>query len=182
MIFIVVELLLATLLYWLNLIRKNEASWIIKITQGLTIGSNLYLAGFLIYRWIRMGYFPLSNLYESLVFLTWCLTAVQIIAEVKTSSRIIGAILTPIEFLVITFATFLPKAMQAPEKLVPALQSNWLMFHVSMMIISYATLILGSLLSVLLVVLILRTDKQEVINSNILGDKKYKKKNKKIKN
>ena len=33
--------------------------------------------------------------------------------------------------------------------LVPSLQSNWLMMHVSMMMISYATLILGSLLSIL---------------------------------
>ena len=39
--------------------------------------------------------------------------------------------------------------MQKALPLVPSLQSNWLMMHVSMMMISYATLILGSLLSIL---------------------------------
>jgi len=39
--------------------------------------------------------------------------------------------------------------MQKALPLVPSLQSNWLMMHVSMMMISYATLIVGSLLSIL---------------------------------
>ena len=38
--------------------------------------------------------------------------------------------------------------MQASSPLVPALQSNWLMMHVTVMILSYAALILGSLLSI----------------------------------
>ena len=43
--------------------------------------------------------------------------------------------------------------MQTAAPLVPALQSNWLMMHVSMMMLSYATLILGSLLSILFLVI-----------------------------
>jgi ABC-type transport system involved in cytochrome c biogenesis permease subunit len=38
--------------------------------------------------------------------------------------------------------------MQKALPLVPSLQSNWLM-HIGMMMVSYATLILGSLLSIL---------------------------------
>jgi cytochrome c-type biogenesis protein CcsB len=38
--------------------------------------------------------------------------------------------------------------MQESSPLVPALQSNWLMMHVTVMILSYAALILGSLLSI----------------------------------
>ncbi|MGB1192389.1 MAG: cytochrome c biogenesis protein CcsA, partial [Pseudomonadales bacterium] len=37
--------------------------------------------------------------------------------------------------------------------LVPALQSNWLMMHVSMMMLSYATLIIGSLLCILFLII-----------------------------
>ena len=52
------------------------------------------------------------------------------------------------------FARFsLPKEMQLAAPLVPALQSNWFMMHVTVMIISYATLIIGSLLSILLLIL-----------------------------
>jgi cytochrome c-type biogenesis protein CcsB len=43
--------------------------------------------------------------------------------------------------------------MQQASPLVPALQSNWLMMHVTVMIISYATLIIGSLLSILFLIL-----------------------------
>jgi cytochrome c-type biogenesis protein CcsB len=39
--------------------------------------------------------------------------------------------------------------MQKALPLVPSLQSNWLMMHVSMMMVSYATLLVGSLLSIL---------------------------------
>jgi len=43
--------------------------------------------------------------------------------------------------------------MQKASPLVPALQSNWLMMHVSMMLLSYATLIMGSLLCILFLVI-----------------------------
>jgi len=116
--------------------------------------SNILLFAFLGYRWFKEGYFPLSNLYESLLFLTWCLTSVQLISEVKTSSKIIGSIITPLNLLLIAFSTsVLPVEMQKAAPLVPALQSNWLMLHVSMMMVSYATLILGSLLSILFLIL-----------------------------
>jgi ABC-type transport system involved in cytochrome c biogenesis permease subunit len=38
--------------------------------------------------------------------------------------------------------------MQAPSPLVPALKSNWLMMHVTVMMLSYASLIVGSLLGI----------------------------------
>ena len=105
-------------------------------------------------RWIEGGYFPLSNLYESLLFLTWCLTTVQLISEFKTSSKIIGSVITPLNLLLITFSSsVLPLEMQKTMPLVPALQSNWLMLHVSMMMVSYSILILGSLLSTLVLIL-----------------------------
>ena len=72
----------------------------------------------------------------------------------KTSSRLIGAILIPITLLINGFANLtLSPEMQKSSPLVPALQSNWLMLHVSMMLLSYGTLIMGSLLSILFLVI-----------------------------
>jgi cytochrome c-type biogenesis protein CcsB len=63
--------------------------------------------------------------------------------------KLFGAITTPSALLTNAFATFtLPKEMQEASPLVPALQSNWLMMHVTVMILSYAALILGSLLAI----------------------------------
>ena len=74
---------LSTICYWISLtidINSNILPW---LTTGVTIVSNILLFAFLGYRWFKEGYFPLSNLYESLLFLTWCLTSVQLISEVK---------------------------------------------------------------------------------------------------
>jgi len=123
------------------------------------ITSNLLLFTVLGLRWAISGYFPLSNLYESLLFLSWCLLFILLVVEAKTKTKLIGAIILPITFLIISFASLvLPQPMQSAAPLVPALQSNWLMMHVSMMMLSYATLILGSLLSILFLV-ISKTDR-----------------------
>jgi cytochrome c-type biogenesis protein CcsB len=70
--------------------------------------------------------------------------------EARSNSRLIGALTTPLLFFISGFASLtLPTEMQKALPLVPSLQSNWLMMHVSMMMTSYATLIVGSLLSIL---------------------------------
>jgi len=115
------------------------------------ISSNVLLFLILALRWLISGYFPLSNLYESLLFLDWSLLFILITIENKTKTKIIGAVVLPITLLLISFASLiLPDAMQTASPLVPSLQSNWLMMHVSMMMFSYAILLLGSLLSIVL--------------------------------
>jgi cytochrome c-type biogenesis protein CcsB len=62
---------------------------------------------------------------------------------------LIGSITSSCALLINAFASFsLPETMQQGGPLVPALQSNWLMMHVTVMILSYAALIIGSLLSI----------------------------------
>nr|YP_010938220.1 heme attachment to plastid cytochrome c [Meringosphaera mediterranea]WLD05733.1 heme attachment to plastid cytochrome c [Meringosphaera mediterranea]WLD05857.1 heme attachment to plastid cytochrome c [Meringosphaera mediterranea]WLD06077.1 heme attachment to plastid cytochrome c [Meringosphaera mediterranea] len=120
---------------------------------GLTT-ANVSLFLILGLRWIISGYFPLSNLYESLLFLSWCLSFILIVIEQQTNSKVIGALTIPVTLVVVSFATLiLPTPMQTASPLVPALQSNWLMMHVSMMMLSYSTLILGSLLSILFLII-----------------------------
>lgn len=230
----------------------------------LTMLANIFLFLLLLLRWIESGHFPLSNLYESLMFLSWSLTFIHLFIEFIFSSKnypnpkiytsrnninsnlalitnkrsiieqensiflpkeqkqnpsivipinnitsmpkehrqggtvqnksiihgeatgmqeslsfviegqqktseplifsdlskiaattpwidikLIGSITAPCALFTNAFATFsLPKEMQEAAPLVPALQSNWLMMHVTVMILSYAALILGSLLSI----------------------------------
>lgn len=118
------------------------------------ISTNVALISILVIRWIESKHFPLSNLYESLLFLSWSLLTVLIFLQFKANEPFLGIILTPIILFINTFATFsLPAEMQKASSLVPALQSNWLMMHVTIMMISYAALISGSLLSVTFLVL-----------------------------
>ena len=143
------SLFLAMIAYWISLsFPQNKLSF--QIGRGLVFFSNFLLAFTLGLRWIGDGYFPLSNLYESLLFLTWAISSVHLFFEYQTKSRLIGSLASPLLFFLSGFSTLtLPVEMQKSLPLVPSLQSNWLMMHVSMMMISYATLIVGSLLSIL---------------------------------
>ena len=135
--------------YWISLaIPKN--GFIFTLSKGSVLLANILFFLTLFSRWVGEGYFPLSNLYESLIFLSWGISSLHLIIEAKTKSRLIGSISTPILFFISGFSSLtLPTDMQKALPLVPSLQSNWLMMHVSMMMISYATLIIGSLLSLL---------------------------------
>lgn len=121
------------------------------------VGANICLFSLLALRWKDSGHFPLSNLYESLMFLSWTCTSIHIflirwgrsVASTTNLDKLLGSVLAPAALFLNAFATFsLPKEMQQAGPLVPALQSNWLMMHVTVMIISYAALMLGSLLSI----------------------------------
>ena len=147
-------LLFAMVIYWFNLSFFNEKSILFKIGRLSTTIANLLLFFILCSRWIVAGYFPLSNLYESLLFLNWVLLTLYLYIETKTKSRLIGATLIPVTLFINGFANLtLSPEMQKSSPLVPALQSNWLMLHVSMMLLSYATLIMGSLLCILFLVI-----------------------------
>lgn len=146
-------LLITLLIYWSNITFANF-QLIANCGTLFTVIINLCLSLILVIRWITNLHFPLSNLYESLIFLTWGLTFTHLIVEKQNNSKLIGAINIPLSLFIIAFTSFaLPPEMKEASPLVPALQSNWLMMHVSIMMISYATLILGSLLSILFLII-----------------------------
>lgn len=147
-------LLFTTIFYWVSLLVLKEKNRLSQIGKISSFCANILLFFILCSRWIVAGYFPLSNLYESLLFLTWALLTIYLYVEFKTKSKLIGAVLIPVTLFIIGFANLTLSAdMQKSSPLVPALQSNWLMMHVSMMILSYATLIIGSLLCLLFLVI-----------------------------
>lgn len=147
-------LLVGMVIYWISLSFSKQSNNLIQIGRISSITANLLLIFILASRWIVAGYFPLSNLYESLLFLTWTLLTIYLYLENKTKSKLIGAVLIPVALLITAFANLtLSPDMQKASPLVPALQSNWLMMHVSMMMLSYATLIMGSLLCILFLVI-----------------------------
>lgn len=164
--------------YWINLAFPSIKSSS-KIGFFGILTANVILSLLLGGRWFENGYFPLSNLYESLLFFTWGITLITVLLEYLTSLTFLGSIVSPISLFVVGFATLsLPDGMQKAAPLVPALKSNWLMMHVSIMMISYSTLVVGSLLSI--VFLILTKGKTVMLagssigsfNIQNLGDKK----------
>nr|YP_010489130.1 cytochrome c biogenesis protein [Berchemia racemosa]UWJ89971.1 cytochrome c biogenesis protein [Berchemia racemosa] len=117
------------------------------------------ITGLLVTRWIYLGHLPLSDLYESLIFLSWSFSIIHLVPyfNKKKNSFNLNAITAPSAIFTQGFATsgLLTETHQSAI-LVPALQSHWLMMHVSMMVLGYAALLCGSLLSLALLVITFR--------------------------
>jgi cytochrome c-type biogenesis protein CcsB len=80
---------------------------------------------------------PLTNLYESLVFFVWCIILGYLVIEWKYKTRSFGAFVTPIAGITLAFISIGGVSAEI-QPLVPALQSNWLLAHVTMSFIAYA--------------------------------------------
>lgn len=136
--------------------------------KGLII-TFLCLTGLLITRWIYSEHFPLSNLYESLIFLSWSFSLIHIIPYFKKTKNLLSLIIGPSTIFTQGFATSgLFAEIPGSTTLVPALQSEWLIMHVSMMILGYAALLCGSLLSISLLVITVRKKRKFFPTSNRL--------------
>ena len=158
-------ILLFSLPFSLTATFKNKSSDLVK---SLTIIANIFLALQLISRWILSSHFPISNLFESLCFLSWGLILAQLILEREYQTPIISTLSIPIILLTLGFACFvLPEDLRSSSNLVPALRSSWLVMHVSVVMLSYASLIIGSCLSAS--VLLIGNNQALQIRSNSVG-------------
>ncbi len=84
-----------------------------------------------------IGRVPLSNLYESLVFFTWCTVLIYVIIEYRYKTRAFGAFVMPVAFLSLAFINVAGISTDITP-LVPALKSNWLFYHVLVSFLGYA--------------------------------------------
>ena len=110
-------------------------------------GSIIAWAGFAIHtvatglRWkesydIGLGHAPLSNLYESVVFFAWSIVLIFGIIDAKYKYRVIGAFVMPFALLAMAWGQlYLPTDI---NPLMPALQSNRLLYHVLTCFLGYA--------------------------------------------
>ena len=149
---------------------KNKSSDFVK---SLAIIANIIITLQLICRWIISSHFPISNLFESLCFLSWGLIFAQLLLEKEYHTPIISTLTIPIILLTLGFACFvLPEELRFSSNLVPALRSSWLVMHVSVVMLSYASLIIGSCLSA--TVLLIDNNQSLQIRSNSVGIGGYK--------
>ena len=85
-----------------------------------------------------IGYAPLSNMYESLVFFAWAIAIFYLGLEFKYKNQTLGAFSMPFAAASIAYASFSAQFGKEIKPLIPALQSNWLIAHVITCFIGYA--------------------------------------------
>lgn len=120
-----------------------KAQKIGKLATGSVIVAFLLQTAGIALRWIEsysmsIGHAPLTNMYESVVFFSWAITALYFAIEWKYANRIFGAFILPLSFLAMAYASFSKDINKAISPLVPALQSNWLIAHVVTCFVGYS--------------------------------------------
>ncbi|HSP01186.1 MAG TPA: c-type cytochrome biogenesis protein CcsB [Thioalkalivibrio sp.] len=139
--------------------RSQAVALIATILCWLGFAAN---TGAITLRWMEskaMGYghAPLSNLYESIVFFAWSILLVYLLFDLKYKQRAIGAFIIPIAFLGMIWAQL--GLSDSIEPLVPALQSNWLTYHVVTCFIGYAAFTVAFGVSVMYLIKIGKEEK-----------------------
>lgn len=120
-------------------------------------------------RWVEshqmgIGYAPLSNMYESLVFFAWSIAIFYLWVEYNYKNRFLGAFAMPFAALAMILAEMKNPAI---TPLVPALQSNWLIAHVVTCFIGYAAFAVASGFGV--IYLLKNRDSSKSTNGNLLS-------------
>jgi len=131
--------LLSSIFYFLYVGTKKE---------GLgKAGAWVALAGFsvntagLVIRYVEshqqgIGYMPLSNMYESMVFFAWAIAGFYLLFERFYRIRGLGAFIMPLGYFCMGVAVFSLSPDIRP--LMPALKSDWLFYHVVTSFLGYA--------------------------------------------
>lgn len=90
----------------------------ILITAGLTA------------RTIVAGYWPTTSMYEYLSLLSWAAVLFFLIIYGRTKQPLVGVVVMPIAFLLLVISSLFPSTIEG--QLIPALQSWWLVIHVTL--------------------------------------------------
>lgn len=131
--------LLSMIVFFAYLASKNR---MVGLTGSiLAYGGWILQTAAILLRWkesydMGIGHAPLSNLYESVVFFSWTIILIYAILEFKYQCRAVGAFVVPFALMGMAWAQL--KLHSGIEPLVPALQSNWLLYHVITCFLGYA--------------------------------------------
>ncbi|MGL4985646.1 MAG: c-type cytochrome biogenesis protein CcsB [Treponemataceae bacterium] len=128
----VVLYFVATVAYFLFFVIKKE--FLGRIAYSIIFSAFFIQTMAIIFRSIAAKRLPLTNQYEFATSFAWGIVLCFFIFERLYKFKALGTFVSPIVFLIIGYASMQNKAIR---ELMPALQSNWLSFHVSTAIISY---------------------------------------------
>ncbi|MCB2195403.1 MAG: c-type cytochrome biogenesis protein CcsB [Bacteroidetes bacterium] len=142
-------ILLVILIFEIVAQKKNFRKTLIIFKVLLIIGFLFHTLGLAI-RWYVSGHAPMSNGYESMIFISWVTILAGFIFS-KRSALVLAATSVLGGFtLMVAHLSFMDPEI---TNLVPVLQSYWLTLHVSVITSSYGFLGLGAILAIIVLIL-----------------------------
>jgi cytochrome c-type biogenesis protein CcsB len=96
-------------------------------------------------RWAQAGRAPFSNMFESLVLFAWTIAAVHLLVRIRNNIPWLTAASAALAALALAHASTFESEIRP---LMPALQSNWLSFHVMTCFLGYGGFAISALASI----------------------------------
>jgi cytochrome c-type biogenesis protein CcsB len=125
-------------------------------TPLVKVFSGLVLLGFLFHtlglgiRWYISGHSPMSNGYESMLFISWVTVLAGLLFSRRSSLTLAATAVLASLTLMVAHLSFMDPEI---TNLVPVLQSYWLTLHVSVITASYGFLGLGAIVGLINMIL-----------------------------
>lgn len=96
-------------------------------------------------RWVEAGRAPFSNMFESLVLFGWTVAVVYLLLRIRTKLPWLAAAAAALSGLALAHASTFEAEIRP---LMPALQSNWLSFHVMTCFLGYGAFALSAVAAI----------------------------------
>ena len=134
--------------FWVFVASNGMKEW---KERSLKFASIIVLVGFvsltaaIIARGVEAQRFPLSNLYESLLWFAWATMGGYLFLAKSYGIRQLGWLASLTAATMFLYGSWLPAKQHEIAPLVPALVSYWRQIHVPPLIVSYAMFFLGGL-------------------------------------
>jgi cytochrome c-type biogenesis protein CcsB len=148
--FMVGLLMLITLISNVVIGRKDN-NLLVKILSYIIYAGFAFHTFGLALRWFISGHAPMSNGYESMLFISWVLLLAGIIFGNRSKFALSATAVLGAMTLLVAHLSFMDPEI---TNLVPVLQSYWLTLHVSVITGSYGFLGLGAILGLINLILI----------------------------
>jgi cytochrome c-type biogenesis protein CcsB len=138
--------------------RKNISLFVRILSWILFVGFLFHTFGLGI-RWYVAGHSPMSNGYESMIFISWVTLLAGFIFSRKSSFALAATAVLAGMTLMVAHLSFMDPEI---TNLVPVLKSYWLTLHVSVITGSYGFLGLGAILGIISLILITLSDQKNI--------------------
>jgi len=133
------------------ILGRDNPRLMMKIIGGILFAGFLAHTSGLAIRWYISGHSPMSNGYESMIFISWVTLLAGFIFSRRSAFTLPATSVLAGLTLLVAHMSFMDPEITS---LVPVLQSYWLTLHVSVITGSYGFLGLGAILGIINLVLI----------------------------
>jgi len=135
--------------------RKSSSLFFKTLTWALFAGFLFHTFG-IVLRWYISGRSPMSNSYESMVFIAWVTVLAGFVFRRRSEFAASATAMLAAMTLMVAHLGFMDPEI---TNLVPVLKSHWLTLHVSVIIASYGFFGLGAILGIIAMIMMILCNK-----------------------